>query len=138
MHTVINRARLTVPVILGAATLPGVGLLLVWDIFPSLFPIRAHNLLAAFPLAAIAVAYLAYQAERRPAPGEFFKAVLLAMAFLCWAANQLWPSWRQATVLNDTAIALFVFDIFLVMIGWPTTYRDQALGDTCVKTGGSR
>jgi len=94
--------------------------------------------LAAFPLAAIAVAYLVYQAERRPAPREFFKAVLLAMAFLCWAANQFWPSWRQATVLNDIAIALFVFDIFLVMIGWPTTYRDQAFGETCVKTGGSR
>ena len=67
----------------------------------------------------IALAYLAYQAAHRPAPLEMVKAVLLAIAFLFWAANQLWPDIPQAMLFNDIAIALFVLDVFLVMIGWP-------------------
>jgi hypothetical protein len=47
------------------------------------------------------------------------KAILLAVAFLFWAANQLWPELPQATLFNDLAIALFVLDVFLTMIGWP-------------------
>jgi hypothetical protein len=39
---------------------------------------------------------------------------------LFWAANQLWPgSLRQATLCNDIAIALFVIDVFLTIVGWP-------------------
>lgn len=47
------------------------------------------------------------------------KAVLLSVAFLFWAANQLWPDTPQATLFNDLAIALFVLDVFLTIIGWP-------------------
>jgi len=50
-----------------------------------------------------------------------FKAILLAIAFLFWSANQLWPNLSQATLCNDIAIALFVLGVFLVMIGWPAT-----------------
>jgi len=69
-------------------TLAGVGALLLWDARPALFPAHAHALLGAFPLAMIAVAYLAYQAVQRPPLREWVKAVLLAAAFLFWAANQ--------------------------------------------------
>jgi hypothetical protein len=43
----------------------------------------------------------------------------LAAAFFFWAANQLWPTLRQATLYNDIAIALFVFDVFLTMTWHP-------------------
>jgi hypothetical protein len=62
---------------------------------------------------------------------ELAKAILLAVAFLFWAANQLWPAWPQATLLNDIAIALFVLDVFLVMIGWPPTSPDSSFAETC-------
>jgi hypothetical protein len=62
---------------------------------------------------------------------EFVKAVLLAMAFLFWAANQFWPDLRQATLFNDIAIALFVFDVFLVIIGWPPASVDEAFAESC-------
>jgi hypothetical protein len=62
-------------------TLVGVGLLLVWDIFPGSFRAGAHDFLAAFPLAMIAVAYLVYRVTCHPAPVELVKAVMLAMAF---------------------------------------------------------
>ena len=79
----------------------------------------------------IAIAYLAYQIVHRPPLKELAKAILLAVAFLFWAANQLWPAWPQATLFNDIAIALFVLDVFLVMIGWPPTSPDSSFAETC-------
>jgi len=106
------------PVILCVFTLASVGVLLVWDMLPRLFPAGAHEFLAAFPLAMIACACLVYEAVRRPARSELVKAILLACAFLFWAANQLWPASHQATLFNDIAIALFVFDVFLATYPW--------------------
>jgi hypothetical protein len=97
--------------------LAGVGLLLLRDIVPKLFPAGSHDFPAAFPLAMIAGVWLAHEATRRPRPArwEVVKAVLLASAFLFWAANQLWPTLRQAILFNDLAIALFVFDVTLAI-----------------------
>jgi uncharacterized membrane protein len=104
--------------------------LLVWDGFPELFSARRHDYLAAISLAMIALAYLVYQVVHRPAALEFTKAVMLAVAFLFWAANQFWPNLPQATLFNDIAIALFVLDVFLVMIGWPQTSPDTSFAET--------
>ena len=126
----LDRNRRAIPVILGAVTLADVGVLLAWDAFPSLFPARSHVFLASFSLATIAIAYLVYQILHRPARGEFLKAILLAIAFLFWAANQLWPDLHEATLFNDIAIALFVLDVFLVMVGWPATSPDASFAET--------
>ena len=131
MHR-LDRAHRALPVILGILSLAGVGALLAWDAIPRLFPARAHDVLGAFPLAMIAFAYLAYQAAHRPAPLEVVKAALLMIAFLFWAANQFWPDIPQAMLFNDIAIALFVLDVFLVMIGWPGTSPDESFGETFV------
>jgi uncharacterized membrane protein len=130
MYTRLDRAHRALPVILGAITLASVGVLLAWDAFPRQFPARTHEFLAAFPLAMIACAYLVYQSAHRPARMEFVKALLLAIAFLFWAANQLWPDLPQATLFNDIAIALFVLDVFLVMAGWPAASHDELFGET--------
>jgi predicted membrane metal-binding protein len=103
--------------------------LLVWDARPGLFPAGSHDFLGAFSLAMIAIAYLVYQLVHRPPIRELLKAVLLAVAFLFWAANQLWPNLPQATLFNDIAIALFVLDVFLVMAGWPGTSPDESFGE---------
>ena len=108
-----------IPLRLGQITLISVLLLFLWDAFPTRFPPRAHDLLGALPLALIAVTYLIYQAVRRPSRAELLKAVLLAAAFLFWAANQFWPEASAATLFNDLAIGLFVFDVFLVVANWP-------------------
>jgi hypothetical protein len=104
---------------LGGIAMLSLVVLVFWDVGPSLFPARAHDVLGAVPLALIAIAYLAHQAVLRPGKKDVFKAILLAVAFLFWAANQLWPDLPQATLFNDLAIALFVLDVFLTMIGWP-------------------
>jgi hypothetical protein len=111
-------------------TLVSVVALLVWDLFPDRFPPHAHDILGALPLALIAVAYLAYQTVRKPGKAEVLKAVLLAAAFLLWAGNQLWPLASWSTLLNDLAIALFVLDIFFVLIGWPATSPDESFGES--------
>ncbi len=115
-----NRA---VPAILGLIALAGAGALFVWDLFPGLFSAGAHGYLASFPLAMIALAYVLYRTGTRPARAELAKAIMLAVAFLFWAANQLWPDPRQATVFNDIAIALFILDSFLVIVGRPAPRR---------------
>jgi len=121
---------------LGAVTLAAVAVLFVWDAAPRLFPPRSHDFLAAFSLTMIAVAYIVYQVAHRPARWEFVKAVMLAIAFLFWAANQLWPNLPQATLFNDVAIALFVLDVFLVMAGWPATSPDEAFAETYAESTG--
>ncbi len=131
MYIRLDRAHRVLPVLLGAVTLASVGVLFAWDAFPRLFPANAHDALGAFPLVMIALAYLAYQSAHRPPRKELFKAVLLAVAFLFWGANQLWPNLPQATLYNDVAIALFVLDVFLVMIGWPGSSPDESFAETC-------
>lgn len=130
MYIRLDRAHRVLPVLLGVLTLLGVAVLFVWDLVPARFPAHAHDVLGAFPLALIAVAYLIYQIEHRPAFLELVKAVLLAVAFLFWAANQLWPDYKFSTLFNDIAIGLFVFDVFLVMIGWPASSPDESFGET--------
>ena len=78
----------------------------------------------------IAFAYMVYQTAHRPPIREMAKALLLAIAFVFWAANQLWPDLRHATLLNDLAIGLFVLDVFLVMIGWPASAPDESFAET--------
>ncbi len=131
MYFRLDRAHRFLSVLLGVVTLADVAVLLVWDAAPGLFPARSHDFLAAFSLTMIAVAYLVYQAAHRPSAPEFAKAVLLAVAFLFWAANQLWPNLPQATLFNDIAIALFVLDVFLVIAGWPPAAADSSFAEPC-------
>jgi len=79
------------------------------------------------PLALVAVTLLAYQAYRRPSGKEFLRAALLAAAFGFWAINQALPNLAQATLFNDLAITLFVIDVFLVMVGWPSKAASEVV-----------
>jgi uncharacterized membrane protein len=135
MYNRLDRAHRAVSVILGVITLASVVVLFIWDGFPRWFPARAHEFLASFALATIAVAYVVYQLAHRPPLKEFVKAAMLAVAFLFWAANQLWPDLPQATLFNDVAIALFVLDVFLVMVGWPATSPDGSFAETFDESG---
>jgi len=130
MYSRLDRAHRALPVILAVLTLAGVIVLLAWDVFPDRFPARSHDVLGAFPLAMIATAYLVYQTAHRPPFREIVKAVMLAAAFLFWAANQLWSDSPRSVLWNDIAIGLFVLDVFLVMIGWPATSPDESFAET--------
>ena len=129
MYIRLDRAHRAVAVVLGIVTLASVAVVFVWNVVPQFFPARTYDFVGAFSLAMIAVAYLVYQAAHRPPAREFAKAVMLAVAFLFWAGNQLWPNARYAVLLNDVAIALFVLDVFLVIIGWPPTSPDESFAE---------
>ena len=133
MRAHLDRAHRALPLLLAVLTLVTVMVLLVWDAAPGLFPAKAHDWLGALPLALIAVAYLVYQTIRRPGPQELFKAALLAIAFLLWAANQLWPTSPRANLYNDLAIALFVLDVFFVIAGWPAASPDESFAESYVE-----
>jgi hypothetical protein len=130
----LDRSRRLIPVVLGVVTLAGVAVLLIQDAVPELFPAGSHDSLAAFALAMIAFAYLIYELAHRPTPMELVKAILLAAAFLFWAANQFWQNQPQAALFNDVAIALFVLDVFLVIAGWPPAATDSSFGETGVES----
>jgi hypothetical protein len=120
MFPAILRTRRAIATALGVLTLLSVAALLAFDVSTGLFVGGPHDVLAAAPLILIAVAYVVYQAIQRPPPKEWAKTTLLALAFLFWGANQLSANPRRATLFNDLAIAAFVLDVFLVIIGWPS------------------
>ncbi len=136
MYTRLDRAHRAIPVALGIIAIASVGMLFVCDAYPTNFSANAHNVLRAFPLAMVAFAYLIYQSAHRPPPMEWVKAILLAVAFLFWAADQFWPNLHHATLFNDIAIALFALDVVLVIIGWPTSSPDESFAETYVKPHG--
>jgi hypothetical protein len=131
VHTASDRARKVVPLVLGIVTLAGVALLFVEDARPRLFPAGSHDVLAAFSLAMIALAYMVFQLAHRRPLAELVKTILLAAAFLFWAANQFWPNLPQASLYNDIAIGLFVLDVFFVIVGWPAGSNESLLDDGC-------
>jgi uncharacterized membrane protein len=106
----------------GALSIACVAALLIWNVVPLAFPIGAHALLGSVALAMIAIALLIYQVARRPARLELLRALIAAAAFACWAANQLLPEIPQALLLNDMAIALFVLDVFLLIVSAPPVW----------------
>jgi hypothetical protein len=126
-----DRARRLVPLILGIVTLAGVVLLFFQDAAPRLLPVGSHEVLAAFSLAMIALAYMVFQLLHRPPMAELVKTILLAAAFLFWAANQFWSNLPQASLFNDIAIGLFVLDVFFVIAGWPSGSNESLLDDCC-------
>jgi len=130
----LDRSHRALPVALGAVALASVAALFMWDAMPTIFPSGAHDWLGAAGLALIAVAYLLYQSVYRPAATEVFKALLLATAFLFWAANQLWPDAAAATLFDDIAIGLFVLDVFLVIVGWPASSPDESVAEAYVES----
>src|SRR5262249_20651082 len=121
----LDRSHRALSGALGGLALASAGLLLVWNLVPRVFPAGAHDMLGAVPLVSIAVAYLSYEAMRGGRAKERLKAVLLALAFFFWAANQLWPNAPRARLFNDVAVALFVLDMFLVIHGWPKRFPDK-------------
>ena len=130
MYIRLDRAHRALAVSLGGVTLAFVAAVLLCDAFPHMLPGKTHDVLAAVSLALIAFSYMVYQAAHCPPWREWAKAIMLALAFLLWAANQVWPDPHQAVILNDLAIALFVLDVFLVMTGWPPTSPDESFGET--------
>jgi hypothetical protein len=75
----------------------------------------------------IANAYISYQNTHRLGPMEFIGTIMLVAAFLSGVANQLCRDLRQAILFNNIAIALFVLDVFLVMVGWPGTHPGHGI-----------
>jgi hypothetical protein len=117
--------RKRLPLILGIVALANAVLLLVQDAAPRLLPAVSHDFPAALSLSAIACAYLVLQFAHRRGPMDLAKAILLAAAFLFWAANQFWPNQPQAGLFNDIAIGLFVLDVFFVIAGWSPAANDS-------------
>jgi hypothetical protein len=99
--------------------------LVAWNLFPGAFPARAHDGVAALPLALIAVTYLLHQRARGAAWKQLAQACLLATGFLLWAATQLWPDFPHALRLNDVAIVLFVSELYLSIARRPASPAEE-------------
>jgi len=98
--------------------LVSVAVLLVCDAAPGLFPTKIHWAVAPMCLGLTGVAILLFYVARDASLAEWAKALIAALAFFFWAANQICTDTTIATDLNDIAIALFVLDVFLAIVGW--------------------
>ena len=77
---------------------------LMQSVFPALSPARFREKIVR---------------ARHPSRSQFVRAIILVLAFLCWAKNQLLGDGRLSTLFNDLALGVFVFDVFPTVIGWP-------------------
>lgn len=74
-----------------------------------------HAPLSALPLLLAGASYVALQAVLRPPPLELIRRLMLGSAFLLWGIVQLMPPSTLATDLGDVVIALYVFDLALMV-----------------------
>lgn len=81
-----------------------------------------HGYLSSFPLALAGIGYALLQIQLKPPVRTLLKRLLLAAAFVLWAADQLLPSGRTAVFLGDIVIAAYVADLFWMI-------RDQKRGE---------
>jgi hypothetical protein len=77
-----------------------------------------------------------FECRRKPVqtlPCTHYLCLHASSCLSLWPVNQLWPDLRQATLFNCIATALFVVDIFWVMIGWPPASPDESFAETYVE-----
>lgn len=74
-----------------------------------------HAPLSAIPLLLAGTSYIILQGLLRPAPMELLRRLMLGAAFLLWGVVQLMPPSMFATDLGDVVIALYVFDLGLIV-----------------------
>ena len=85
-------------------------------------PAQTHAYISSLPLALAGLGYTLLQFRVKPSPRLLLKRLLLAAAFLLWAAVQLLPAGRLSVFLGDAVIAAYVLDLFWMM-------RDQQRGE---------
>jgi hypothetical protein len=116
---ILRRVLAYSPLAIGAIAMLSLAPLLAWDVVPTRYPPRSHDLLGALPLLAIAASYFAQQLVQKPSRLGWLRAKVVVAAFVAWAINQYWPEHLTATLWNDIAIALFVIDVFLSLTKAP-------------------
>ncbi len=79
-----------------------------WELF-------SHAPLSALPLLLAGASYTALQGFLRPPPMELLRRLMLGAAFLLWGVVQLMPPSALAANLGDLVIALYVFDLGLMV-----------------------
>ena len=77
----------------------------------------AHAWLSSLPLALAGLAFALLQVLLKPTRGTLFRRLLLAAAFVAWAADQLLPAGYLATVVGDAVISAYVLDLYWMMRG---------------------
>jgi hypothetical protein len=126
MDRSMSRTLRAVSLALVALTFASAAALVAWDLAAGCFPPRSHEVLGALPLALVAAAYLVHVGARRASGHDLVQALLLAAAFLFWAANQYWPAATHATLWNDLAVVLFVLDVLVTVARSPVANDARA------------
>ena len=102
-------AALAILAVAASAVLLGV------DGSPVLAARIGHAPVSAAPLILIGTAYLLMSALVRVSPLDLLKRVLLAAAFILWGVDQLMTPGPLARLIGDVVIALYVFDLALMI-----------------------
>ncbi len=76
-----------------------------------------HAYLRCLVLGAAGLGYALFQCRTRPSRETVLKRLVLAAAFVLWAAEQLIPQKRLTLFLDDAVIAAFVLDLIWIIQG---------------------
>ncbi len=129
MHR-LDRAGRAIPAIIGAITLATVAVLFAWDAFPARFPPRAHDVLGALPLGPDRPGLSRVPGHPPPRAARTRKGDHAGGCLPLLGGEPALADIPLATLFNDIAIALFVLDVFLVIIGWPAGIPDESFAET--------
>ena len=105
-------SRVTTISVMAKCALLGALILLMLNQF---VPADVHAWLSSIPLALVGAGYILLQIHLRPSREILLKRLVLAMAFLFWAVDQLLPSGRLAVFIGDAVIGAYVLDLFWMM-----------------------
>jgi len=87
------------------------------DIFHGFSVSMLHQRLDSWPLIMIGLSYITLNLSANHSRSDRIKAILLGVAFLLWGGEQLLPSSRIVTLMDEGAVTIFVVDVSFIIWG---------------------
>lgn len=106
------------------AALAGNVILIGVDVLHGFALSTLHQHLDALPLMMIGLSYIALQLASTGDRADRIKGIFLGIAFLCWGGEQLLPTSKIVTLLDEGAVTIFVVDVSLVI--WSRIRRPES------------
>lgn len=102
-------------ILLFVGALTAVGGLALSDLEHHLTPSAQHTQYGSAALILIGLSYIALQLSFRRGLEEMLQGLLLGTAFVLWGGEQLLPTSRWVTLMDNLVVTIFVIDLSLII-----------------------
>jgi len=97
--------------------LGGIVILIGSDVAHHMRLTSSHEHLDALPLVMIGLSYITLHLSKHHGRADQIKGIALGVAFLLWGGEQLLPSSKLVTVMDEGAVTIFVVDLSVIVWG---------------------